>query len=307
MKKFISLIITFVFTFTMIAGCGADIQPPPVPLSEAPASDNPQPSASPVPSPSPDNVQVDTPPAKLSGTISTNGSTSVEKVLASLIEAFAAEHPDVFITYDPTGSGAGITAATEGVADIGLSSRALKDSETGLDATIFALDGIAIIVNNSNAVTNLSIEQIAGLFTGEITNWNEVGGANSPVAIIGREGGSGTRSGFEEIMGVVDKCVYDQELTSGGAIITAVASNEYAIGYTSLSAVGDQVSAVSVNGITCSEATVKDGTYAVQRPFVMVTQSGRELSPEVKAFIEFALSSDAAEIIANAGAVQPPN
>jgi len=210
----------------------------------------------------------------------------------------------VTITYDATGSGSGITAATEGTADIGLSSRNLRDSETGLDATIIALDGIAIIVNNTNVVDNLTIEQIAGLFTGEITNWSQVGGADAPVAVIGREAGSGTRDGFESIIGVTEECIYDQELTSTGAVITAVSSNQYAIGYASLSAVSSEVKSVTVEGVQCTEDTILDGTYAIQRPFVMVTSSSKELSAAAKAFIEFALSDEATEIIANAGAVQ---
>jgi len=228
----------------------------------------------------------------------------MEKVIASLIEAFTAENPGVTITYDATGSGSGITAASEGSADIGLSSRALKDSETGLDATVIALDGIAVIVNNANAVDDLTVEQIAGLFTGEITSWSEVGGADTPVALIGREAGSGTRDGFEGIIGVADACIYDQELTSTGAVITAVTSNEYAIGYASLSAVSNKTKTLTVNGVMCTEDTVLNGTYAIQRPFIMVTNSGKEPSDAVKAFMEYALSSAATEIIANAGAVQ---
>ncbi|MDR2855725.1 MAG: phosphate ABC transporter substrate-binding protein [Methanomicrobiales archaeon] len=241
----------------------------------------------------------------VSGTVSTSGSTSTEKVIASLIEAFTIENPDVTITYDATGSGAGITAVTDGISDIGLSSRKLRDSETGLDATVIALDGIAIIVNNANIVEDLTIEQIAGLFTGTFTNWEEVGGEDAPVAIIGREGGSGTRDGFESIVGVAEDCVYDQELTSTGAVIAAVASNKYAIGYASLSAVSTDTKTLTVEGVACAEETVLDGTYAIQRPFIMVTHSGEKLSDATSAFIEFALSPDVAEIILNAGAIQP--
>ena len=247
----------------------------------------------------------DTEDGTLSGTISTSGSTSMEKVIASLIEAFTAKHPDLTITYDATGSGAGITAAAEGIANIGLSSRDLRDTETGLEATIIALDGIAIIVNNANAVQDLTIEQIAGLFTGEITNWNEVGGSDKPIALIGREGGSGTRDGFESIVGVVEQCLYDQELTSTGAVIAAVAANEYAIGYASLSAVGTDTKTLTVQGIECTEETVLDGTYQIQRPFIMVTSTESEQSDATRAFIEYALSEDAADIISHAGAIQP--
>jgi phosphate transport system substrate-binding protein len=294
MKKLSRLIAVSAIALTLLAGCGAN--------PATPSAGNSQPSGGAGEAQSA-NLPAGT-DTKISGTISTNGSTSMEKVIASLIEAFTAKHPDVTITYDATGSGAGITAATEGTADIGLSSRKLKDTETGLDATTIALDGIAIIVNNANAVENLTIEQISGLFTGAVTNWKEVGGADQPVSVIGREAGSGTRDGFESIVGVAEKCVYDQELTSTGAVITAVSSNEYAIGYASLSSVSSSVKSVTVESIECSEDTILNGTYAIQRPFVMVTLSSRELPTEVKAFIEYALSGEATEIIANAGAVQ---
>ena len=241
--------------------------------------------------------------AQLSGSVTTGGSTSVEHVINPFIEAFMQEHPDVDVTYDPTGSGAGITGASEGTLDIGLSSRALKDDETGLDSTTFALDGIAIIVNNENTVEDLSLEQIKGLATGEITNWSEVGGPDAPVVLIGREAGSGTRDGFESIVGVEDVCKYEQEIPSTGGVIAAVASNPNAFGYASLSAVDDSVKAVTVGGVAATEETVQDGSYQIQRPFVFVTKQGAELSDAAKAFMEFAASDAAAELIKNAGAV----
>ncbi len=241
--------------------------------------------------------------AQLSGSVTTGGSTSVEHVINAFIEAFMQENPDVDVTYDPTGSGAGITGASEGTLDIGLSSRALKDDETGLDATTFALDGIAIIVNNENTVEDLSLEQIKGLATGEITNWSEVGGPDAPVVLIGREAGSGTRDGFESIVGVEDVCKYEQEIPSTGGVIAAVASNPNAFGYASLSAVDDSVKAVTVGGVAATEETVQDGSYQIQRPFVFVTKQGAELSDAAKAFMEFAASDAAAELIKNAGAV----
>ena len=232
------------------------------------------------------------------------GSTSVESVIGILTEAFKEIQPNVDVTYDPTGSGAGITGASEGTLDIGLSSRALKDDEAEtLDATVFALDGIAIVVNNENTVEDLSLEQIKGLATGEITNWSEVGGPDAPVVLVGREAGSGTRDGFESIVGVEDACVYEQELTSTGAVLAAVAANPNAFGYASLSAVDDQVKAVTVDGVEASEATVQDGTYTIQRPFVFVTKKGETLSDAAQAFIDFAISGDADDLIAQAGAV----
>ena len=241
----------------------------------------------------------------LNGTVATGGSTSMEKVMSALQEAYAEKEPDVTVTYDPTGSGAGITGATDKTLDIGLSSRAVKDeeAEAGVTGTTVALDGIAIIVNNNNAVAGLSLEQIAGIAKGEITNWSEVGGADAPIVLVGREAGSGTRDGFESIVGVEDECVYSQELTATGAVIAAVASNENAIGYASLSALDDTAKAVTVDGVACSEETILDGTYKIQRPFVFVTNNSVEPSEAVQAFIDFATSEDAADLIRAAGAV----
>lgn len=243
--------------------------------------------------------------ADLSGAVATGGSTSVEKVIGALGEAFMEANPSVDVTYDPTGSGAGVTGAADGTLDIGLSSRALKDEEKaqGLKETTFALDGIAIVVNTENTVEDLSLEQIAKLATGEITNWSEVGGPDAPVVLIGREAGSGTRDGFESIVGVEDKCAYEQELTSTGAVLAGVAANPNAFGYVSLASVDDTVKMVTVDGVTASEETVKDGSYKIQRPFVFVTKDGEELSAQAQAFYDFALSEDAAELIAAAGAV----
>ena len=241
----------------------------------------------------------------LSGSVSTNGSTSMEKVIGTLSEQFMADNSGVTVTYDPTGSGAGIEAASNGSADIGLASRALKDEEkaAGLKETVLAYDGIAIIVHPDNPVSDLSIEQIAKLYTGEITNWKDVGGSDAEVVLIGREAASGTRDGFESITGTKDKCQYRQELTSTGDVITAVSQNPDAIGYASLAAIKDSVKALSVDGVTPSETTVKDGSYQVQRPFVLVTVEGKALSAAAQSFFDYATSADAADIIAKAGAV----
>ena len=239
----------------------------------------------------------------LSGKVTLGGSTSVEKVIGALSESFMQEYPDVDVTYDLTGSGAGITGAQEETLDIGLSSRALKDDETGLTATTFALDGIAIVVNPENAVSDLSLEQIKGLADGTITNWSEVGGADAPVVLIGREAGSGTRDGFESIVGVKDACKYESELTSTGAVIAAVASNPNAFGYASLSAVDETVKPVTVDGVAASEATVQDGSYKIQRPFVFVTKEGAALSEAAQAFMDYATNAQVNELIQGAGAV----
>lgn len=277
MKKIFALALSAVMTFSL-AACG----------TPAPSSQAISPAAG---------------AAALTGKITTGGSTSMEKIMGALQEVFMAENNGVDITYSGTGSGAGIQGANEGTLDIGLSSRALKSVETGLTATTVALDGIAVIVNKTNTVQDLTLEQIKGLATGEITNWSEVGGPDRPVVLIGREAGSGTRDGFESIVGVADICKYDQELTATGAVIAAVAANENAFGYASISSVDGAVTAVTVEGVAPSEETVLNGTYQIQRPFVFVTKEGAELLPAVEAFMTFATSKQAAELIANAGAV----
>lgn len=242
--------------------------------------------------------------AALSGNVATGGSTSMKNVIAALTEGFTEVEPGVTVSYDPTGSGAGITGATDKTLDIGLSSRALKDDEKAdVEGTTIALDGIAIIVNNASKVEDLTVDQLKQMFTGEITNWSEVGGDDGEIVLIGREAGSGTRDGFESIVDVKDSCKYAQELTATGAVISAVEANPLAIGYASLSAVGDTVKMVTVGGVECSEETVKDGSYEVQRPFVFVTNKSVALSEQAQAFFDFATSADAADLIRTAGAV----
>ena len=240
-----------------------------------------------------------------SGTVSTDGSTSMQKVIGALGEQFQADHKGITFTYNPTGSGSGITAVSEGRCDIGLSSRALKDAEkqSGLTETILALDGIAIIVNPANPVDDLDTATIAKIYTGEITNWKDVGGADGEIVLIGREAGSGTRDGFESITDTKDACKYRQELTSTGDVITTVSQNPDAIGYASLASLKDNVKALTVGGIAPTEETVKDGSYVIQRPFVLVTKDGVELSETAKKFFDYATSSQAAEVITAAGAV----
>ena len=243
--------------------------------------------------------------AKITGTVATDGSTSMEKVIGALGEAFMEQNDGVTFTYNPTGSGSGITAVQEGSCDIGLSSRALKEDEknSGLTETILALDGIAVIVHPDNPVSDLDVETIAKLYTGEIANWKDVGGSDAAVVLIGREAGSGTRDGFESITGTGDACQYRQELTSTGDVITAVSQNPDAIGYASLASVSDSVKALSVGGVAPSEDTVKDGSYVIQRPFVLVTKTDTKLSNAAQAFFDFATSADASALISKAGAV----
>lgn len=287
MKKTLALLLTLALSMAALTGCGSK--------TDAPAAD------------STDSTTGTETSAALSGSVSTNGSTSMEKVIGILSEQFMADNSGVSVTYDPTGSGAGIEAASNGSADIGLSSRALKDEEIagGLTGTTVALDGIAVIVNAGSKVEDLSVEQIAQIFTGEITDWSEVGGEAGTISCIGREAGSGTRDGFESITNTKDACKLDQELTSTGGVIEAVAGNPNAIGYASLSAVEgkDTIKALTVGGVACTEETVLDGSYAIQRPFVLVTRTGEALSPAAQAFFDFATSSAANDLIKSAGAV----
>lgn len=292
MKRIVSIALCLILALSL-AACGQTAAPA---ATTAPAA-----SAAPAVTEAPATTAA----AKLSGTVATDGSTSMEKVIGALGEAFMEANPDTTFTYNPTGSGSGIQAVQEGRCDIGLSSRALKDAEkeAGLTETVLAYDGIAMIVNPANPVEDLSLEQIADIYTGKITNWSEVGGNDSQIVLIGREAGSGTRGGFEEIVGVVDACQYRQELSSTGDVITTVAQNPDAIGYASLAAVKDTVKALKVAGVTPTEATVKDGTYTIQRPFVLATKTGEKLNDVAQAFFDYVTSADASEIIAAAGAV----
>ena len=281
MKKFLGIVLTLTMASGLLAGCGS---------TETTGSNNGGSTGEP----------------QLSGSVATDGSTSMEEVIGALGEQFLAD-TGVTVTYNPTGSGAGIEAVTNGTCDIGLSSRALKDEEkaAGLTETTVALDGIAVIVNAENPVTDLSIEQIADIYTGAINDWSEVNGTAGTIARIIRESGSGTRDGFESITGTEDACLSDQELSSTGAVIEAVRSNPGAIGYASLSAVEGQegITVLTVGGVAPSEETVLDGTYAIQRPFVFVTRADEALSEAAQAFFDFATSTNANDLIAAAGAV----
>ncbi len=237
--------------------------------------------------------------------VATDGSTSMEKVIGALGEAFENENSGITFTYNPTGSGTGITAVSEGRCDIGLSSRALKDEEIakGLTGTVLAYDGIAVILNKENPVSNLTLEQIARIYTGQITNWSEVGGNDAEIVLIGREANSGTRDGFESITDTEDKCQYRQELTATGDVISAVSGNPNAIGYASVASVKDTVKILAVGGVLPSDETIKDGSYQIQRPFVLVTKEGTALSETAQAFFDFCLSEEAKAIITKAGVV----
>ena len=263
MKKMLTMMMTVILALALLAGCG-----------------------------------------KTTGSVTTDGSTSMEKVIGALGEAFQND-TGISFTYNPTGSGSGIKAVQEGRCDIGLSSRDLKaeEKEAGLSGTVLAYDGIAIIVHPENPVSDLSLETIAKIYTGEITNWSEVGGNDVEIVLIGREAGSGTRDGFESITDTEGACQYRQELTSTGDVITTVSQNPGAIGYASVASVKDTVKAVTVDGVAPTEATIKDGSYVVQRPFVLVTKTGVELSDAAFKFFTYITSADANEIIAAAGVV----
>lgn len=239
-----------------------------------------------------------------SHTVSTDGSTSMEKVIGILSESYSDKHQNVKITYNPTGSSAGISAVGEGRCDIGLSSRALKDDETDTyDSAIVAYDGISIIVNNENKIDNLSVSDIADIYTGKITNWSELGGDDLPIVCIGREAASGTRDGFESVTGTKDSCVYTQELTSTGDVIQTVSSNPNAIGYASTASVKDTVKTLSVENVLPTNETILDGSYKISRAFYFITVKGKKLSDDAQKFYDYCLSSEADEYIASAGAV----
>ncbi len=278
MKKFWTILASATLALTLLAGCGSS--------GNAPASSAPS-------------------GGELTGSVATDGSTSMKSVIGALGESFQNANSGVTFTYNPTGSGSGIQAVSEGRCDIGLASRGLKDDEksSGLTETVLAYDGIAVVVSPENPVSDLTIEQIADIYTGKITNWSEVGGSDAEIVLIGREAGSGTRDGFESITGTEEACQYRQELTSTGDVIATVSQNPNAIGYASLSAVKESVKALSVGGVAPSEDTVKDGSYLIQRPFVLVTKDGVTLSPAAQAFFDYATSAEAAPIIAQAGAV----
>ncbi len=242
---------------------------------------------------------------QVSGSVATDGSTSMQKVIGALGEDFTNKNPQVNFTYNPTGSGSGITAVGENRCDIGLSSRALKEAElaAGLAETVLAYDGIAVVVNPNNAVSDITVEQLAKVYTGEITNWSELGGDDSEIVLIGREAGSGTRDGFESVTDTKDRCAYRQELTSTGDVIATVSRNPSAIGYASLASVDAKVKALTVGGVAPSDKTILDGTYALSRPFMLITRADAKPSEAVKAFMEYALGDEAAKLITLMGAV----
>lgn len=278
MKKIITIVTAFSLMAGALAGCGSDN------ASGEKSADNRE--------------------ANSAQTVATDGSTSMEKVIGFLSEAYMEENGDIKVTYNPTGSGSGIQAVAEGRCDIGLASRDLKEEETAnLQGTVVAIDGIGIIVNSENPITDLSVEQIGKIYTGEITNWKEVGGSDAPIVCIGREAASGTRDGFEEVTGTKEKCQYSQELTSTGDVVQTVSGNPNAIGYASVASVNDSVKMLSVEGVTPNTDTIQNGEYKVQRNFLLVTKKDASLSKAAQEFFDFATSPQADSLITEAGAV----
>ena len=244
--------------------------------------------------------------ADLSGSISMVGSTSMEKLANALSEAFMEKYPDVTVTAEFVGSGAGVEAVTNGTADIGNSSRSLKDEEkaTGVVENVVAIDGIAVCVDPANEVANLTKEQLTNIYNGTVTNWKEVGGADEPIIVIGREAGSGTRGAFEELVDLVDGCKYANELDSTGAVIAKVASTPGAIGYASLDALDDSVKALSLEGVEATAENIKAGNYFLSRPFVMATKG--EISEQndlVQAWFDFVLGDEGQQVASEVGLI----
>ena len=305
MKKFVCLALSLMTVLAMFTGCGSKTETP----AEDTAANNENNAAATENTPAEDTAAEETngTTEALSGTVNTDGSTSMNEMMLIMMEVFEEMNPDVTVNYSGTGSGAGIEAVLNETVDIGLASRALKDEEKANGAVehIVALDGVAVVVNPDNSVTDLTVDQIAQIYKGEVTNWSELGGADQEIAVLGREDGSGTRSAFEEIVGVDGECKYTNEYSSTGDVIGQVASNPGAIGYASLSAVDETVTAVKVDGVAPSEETVKDGSYTLQRPFVMVTKDGVELSAAAQGFLDFVMSDEAAQYITMAGVVAP--
>lgn len=306
-KRIVSTGLAFAMAATLFVGCGSSDTSADSSSQDASADTANTDEASTDTSSEDASSTDSTASSDVSGTVATNGSTSMKDVIGALSEQFMADNPNVQVTYDGTGSGSGIEAVSNGTADIGLASRDLKDEESskGLKQTTIALDGIAIIVNADNKVKDLSLDQIKKIYTGEITNWKDVGGDDAAISPIGREAGSGTRDGFESVTDTKDACKYESEQTSTGGVIQTVQSNANAIGYASFSAVEGQdgITSLTVEGVECNEANIADGSYKVQRDFNLITVDGTDLSPAAQAFFDYATSKDASELITKAGAV----
>lgn len=294
MRKLLILATTAALMTTAFTGCGSD---------SSSSSDDLASSTSDSSSDSKSSSSGD-----LSGSISLAGSTSMEKLCEALKESFMNENPNVTVTVEYTGSGAGIESVTAGSVDIGDASRALTDDEksAGIEENIVAIDGIAVITDNDNSVTELTTEELTKIYTGEITNWSELGGDDEAIVVIGREAASGTRGAFEELLDVEDKCAYAQELDSTGAVLAKVGSTPGAIGYVSLDVLDDTVTSIKLDGVEATEENIIAGDYSLQRPFVMATNGViSEQSDLVQAWFDYIESDAGQEVIQSVGLILP--
>ncbi len=289
MKKVLSVVLVLMLATALFAGCAT-----PAPVA---------PSAEPAPAPSSEAAPEPSAAPALSGAVKLTGSSSMQTLVEALIEAYKEIEPGVTVECQYPGSGQGMTAAADGTVDIGNASRALKDEEAAnLDAHVVATDGVAVVVNSANTVDDLTTEDIVKIFTGEITNWKDVGGADAPIVVIGRDEASGTRAAFQELL-KIEEPKYAQELTSTGTVKSTVASNPDAIGYISLDAVDSTVKAVKVGGVEATPENILSGSYKISRPFVMATKKGVTLSAQAQSFLDFAMSDAGKEIAKSVGLV----
>ena len=298
-KKMIALLSACALSVLCMTGCGED-------AANSNASSGSQNSVTENSSRESKTEESKSEEVALSGTIQMVGSTSMEKLANALAESFMEKYPDVTVTAEFVGSGAGIEAVNSGNADIGNSSRNLKDEEkaNGAVENIVAIDGIAVCVDTSNTVTNLTKQQLSDIYTGTVTNWSEVGGADAPIVVVGREAGSGTRGAFEELLGVEDACAYANELDSTGAVMAKVASTPGAIGYVSLDVVDDSVIALSLEGVEPTADNIKAGNYFLSRPFVMATKGEiSEQSKLVQAWFDYVLGEEGQAVAAKVGLI----
>ncbi len=300
-KRIVALWSAAMLLIGSMAGCGSgEQQSEPADKQQNEAANDQQSEAA-------DGQQGEAPAQEeLSGTITMAGSTSMEKLANALKEAFMEKYPNVTVTVEFTGSGAGIEALTAGSVDIGNSSRNLKEEELAAGAVenIVAIDGIAVVTDPANTVTDLTKDQLIAVYKGEITNWSELGGADEPIVVIGREAGSGTRGAFEELLGIEDVCAYANELDSTGAVIAKVASTPGAIGYASLDAIDDSVTAVSLEGVAPTVENIKAGSYFLSRPFVMATMGEISAQNElIQAFFAYLTGDEGRAVVEAVGLI----
>ena len=313
-KRMISLLAAGILVVGSLTGCGNTTETEsPAAQSSAPAAQEAAPeesSAAQENAPAEESSAAEVAEANtdLSGSVSMSGSTSMEKLANAVAESFMAKYPNVTVTAEFTGSSAGVESVLAGSCDIGNSSRALTDDEKaeGAVENIVAIDGIAVVVDPANTVTNLTKDQLISIYTGETTNWSEVGGADQAIVVVGREAGSGTRGAFEELLEIEDACAYANELDSTGAVMAKVASTPGAIGYVSLDVLDDTVIAVQLDGVDATEENIKAGSYSLSRPFVMATKGEiSEQKPEVQELFNYLASEEGQELIKSVGLILP--